>query len=388
LIWVWLLDAAAVTGVAFCAYAAWAYRGAYLPRFLDDQPIDASLRPVTIVVPARDEAENIGAAIASLLQQEAVDVRVVAVNDRSTDATGAILDACALRDPRLRVVHVRELPPGWLGKVHAMHVGLSEARTEWVLFTDGDVTFEARALARAVSHVERCRADHLAVLPRLDLHGFGERAVIAVFALLFGVRQEIGGVEDPKSNGHVGVGAFNLVRRSAWVDAGGFAPLRLEIADDVELGRRIKRRGYRQTISYAREAVRVRWQVGVGGFVAGLTKNAFAALGFRVGATLAAAALIVLFNTLAPLAVFSPTGWARIAGLAVWLFFAATYILQRRVTGTPPWLALLHPIAALAIPVVLLRSMAVTLRDGGVRWRDTFYPLDVLKAAQRVSDQP
>ena len=122
---------------------------------------------LTVVVPARDEARGVEASVRSLLAQDYPELRVVAVDDRSTDGTGAILDRVGSDEPRLRVVHVGELPPGWLGKNHACASGADAASDGWLLFTDGDVIFAPGALRRAVAYAGRHGLGHLVALPRL-----------------------------------------------------------------------------------------------------------------------------------------------------------------------------------------------------------------------------
>ncbi|MDR7414947.1 MAG: glycosyltransferase family 2 protein [Armatimonadota bacterium] len=371
-----LLDLCAPTGALFWAYAVWAYRGTYRPRFLEDVPIpEGPLPPLRVVVPARNEEARVARTIRSLLAQRYPDLRVVAVDDRSTDRTAQILERLRPEDPRLEVVPITGLPPGWLGKPHALHAGVQGATEAWVLFTDGDVVFGPDVLARAVGAAEREGLDHLAVFPHLELRGIGERAVVAVFGLLFGVRQELGGVADPRSRGHVGIGAFNLVRRTALEAIGGVERLRLSVVDDVELGRLIKAAGLRQGFLFSRGSVRVRWQEGVWGFVEGLEKNAFAAAHFRAGRALLLALGLVAAHSMAPLAIFSPRSLARACAAWVWACLAVAYATLRGLVGGPWWLVFLHPVASLALPLALLRSAWRALRRGGIEWRGTFYPL-------------
>jgi hypothetical protein len=379
-VWVWLLDGSAAAGVAFCLYSLWALRGAYSPRFLEDvQPDDTPLPPLTVVVPACNEENRIEKAIRSLLTQSYSSLQVIAVDDRSTDQTGKILTEIAQEDRRLEVIHIQSLPHGWLGKPHALQAGLQSASGEWVLFTDGDVIFEPDVLHRAMLHVYRLGADHLVVFPRPEMERLGERVVTSVFGLLFAIRQKLGGVEDPRSKGHVGAGAFNLFRRRALDCIGGLEPLRLKIVEDVELGRRIKQHGFRQTFLYSHTLLHLRWQVGVVGFIEGLTKNAFAANQFSVGLTLIQISAVILTNVLAPLSILSPTGWAKLCAVPIWIFLFSCYAISQRINGTPPWTALFHPLGALVVAYTLLHSMVHTLRQGGVRWRGTFYPLDMLR---------
>ena len=136
----------------------------------DDMPT------LSIVVPACNEEDTIERGMNSLLALDYPHLEIIAVNDRSTDRTGAILDRLALSDPRLRVLHVETLPAGWLGKNHAMHSGSQAAKGKWLLFTDADVVFAPDALRRTVAFAERECLDHLVLSPRCETHGFWERA--------------------------------------------------------------------------------------------------------------------------------------------------------------------------------------------------------------------
>src|SRR6185369_2740694 len=108
----------------------------------------------SVVVPACNEARTIERALTSLLAQDYPDLEIVLVDDRSSDETGAIIEHLAASDRRISAIHVRELPAGWLGKVHALQRGLERARGELVLFTDADIHFAPGALRRAVAWVE------------------------------------------------------------------------------------------------------------------------------------------------------------------------------------------------------------------------------------------
>ena len=138
---------------------------------------------VTLVTAARDEAFGIEAAARSLLALEYPALEFVMVNDRSTDRTGEILDGLAIRDSRVRVVHVRELPAGWLGKNHALHRGAAVARGEWILFADADIVMDPTTVGRAMQYVERRGVDHLTLLPRLVMPGILLEAFLSVFVV-------------------------------------------------------------------------------------------------------------------------------------------------------------------------------------------------------------
>ena len=140
---------------------------------------------LAVIIAARDEAASIGVAARSILAQDYPNLGVVAVDDRSTDGTGAILDAIAVESDRLRVVHVTGLPDGWLGKTHALQVGAEASRARWLLFTDADVVFEPGSLRRAIAFAEAEAADHVTALPEVTSESMFERAFLAFFGLLF-----------------------------------------------------------------------------------------------------------------------------------------------------------------------------------------------------------
>ena len=343
---------------------------------------DHELPALTIVVAAKDEAARIGAAARSLLEQDYPDLEVVVVNDRSEDATGAILDRLAAEDARLRVVHLTTLPEGWLGKCHALARGAATARGAWILFTDGDVVLAPDAARRAVSHALEHRADHVAVAPDLEVGGIGEAIFIGYFVAVFNISQRPWDAPDPSSDAHVGIGAFNLVRKEAYERAGGHEAIRMEVVDDMAVGFIIKRAGGRSRFASHDGLVRARWHVGVLGLIAGVEKNAFPSLGFRVGPTLAALALQVTWS-LAPVAgLFAPLLWTKALALLAWSGVLLVYTVTSRTTRIHPLQAVLMPVGALLFTYAILASMVATLARGGIVWRGTFYRTEELKAGR------
>jgi cellulose synthase/poly-beta-1,6-N-acetylglucosamine synthase-like glycosyltransferase len=187
-----------------------------LRAFPGPRRAEARTPPVSIVVAARDEARAIERAMRSLLALDYPGLELVAVDDRSADPTGAILDRLAAANARLKVLHVRELPAGWLGKNHALALGARDATGEILLFTDADVEFAPYSLREAVAVLEDERLDHLALAPRLRLPGAWLAACVAYFGRQFYVFLRPWRARDPRSGAHIGVGAFNLVRASAY----------------------------------------------------------------------------------------------------------------------------------------------------------------------------
>jgi glycosyltransferase involved in cell wall biosynthesis len=351
-----------------------------LARLADFPPCGDTGAPlVSVVVAARDEERGVEAAARSLLAQRYSRLEIIVVEDRSTDRTGAILDRLALGDPRLRVVHVRELPAGWLGKNHALATGAAAARGDWILFTDADVVMHPEAVGRAVEFAERRGFDHLAVLPELRMRG--------VFAQAFLVSFGITGIEalrpwkarDLKSRRFAGVGAFNLVRATSYRRAGGHDPIRLRPDDDLKLGKILKRSGARQDVLLGAGLVMVEWYNSLGEAIRGLEKNSFSVVEYNALLMLGAALfyLVVGLGPLAALA-FGAGPVRAIGGIGVALQVA----LQARIAGeihASRWTGVLYPAGALILAWIVVRTLVLNLRQGGIVWRGTFYPLEELR---------
>ncbi len=337
---------------------------------------------VTVAVPACNEEATIEATLRSLLASEGVRLQVIAVDDRSTDATGTRMDKLAAEWQggmhTLEVMHIRELPQGWLGKPHAMVMAAERAQAPWILFTDGDVLFAPRALELALRQAEAVRADHLILVPTLILKSVGERAMLAAMQVLSQWTIRLWRVANPKTRDFIGVGGFNLIRREAYEKVGGFAALRMEVLDDLRLGWKVKRAGMRQHVALGPGLVRIRWIEGALAVVRLTEKNGFAVYRYRVGLALLAAAGLALHAVL-PLAALVAGGWTALAGVLTYAAIAAVYEGNRRLTLVSAWHAALFAPAVAVVTYAFLRSTALTLARGGVKWRGTLYPLRELR---------
>jgi glycosyltransferase involved in cell wall biosynthesis len=335
---------------------------------------------LAIIVPACNEEQSIEQALVRLLALDYDSYEVIAVNDRSTDRTGEIMDKVAADSGgRLKIVHITELPAGWMGKVHAMWTAARQCDSEWILFTDADVMFRKDCLRRAVAYAEAESADHVVLFPRIIMKRVGEKMMIAFFQLLFVFGHRPWKVADPKAKDHMGVGAFNMVRRSAYETVGTYAALKFEVVDDMKLGKVMKNGGFRQRVVFGDDLIEIRWARGARGVVRNLTKNFFAVMSFQTWRSLGACVGMVILNLLpfwgAP---FAP-GWTRVpyavALGSMFLLYAGVW----RKVEIAPWYFLLHPVSTILFIYTMLKSTFVTLRNGGVEWRGTFYPLEELR---------
>lgn len=347
----------------------------------DDLPTPTgTLRKLNVVIAARNEAIKIEAALLSLLNEDYPGLEIIVVNDRSTDDTGAILDRLADSHPQLRVIHVTDLPCGWLGKNFALQKGLEAAHGEFVLFTDADVHFKQNTLRRAVAYMQSRQLDHLASLPALLNAQPSMRLMLPAFSVFFLQITQPWKARDPESERHIGVGAFNLVRRSAVVSLGGFEAIRLRPDDDLMLARLLKSHGCRADFVLANEQISVEWYRTAGETIRGLEKNSFAHFNYAPMTT-SIVMLLTLYLVYMPIIglVLLPgvAGWLSLAGCSAMLLFA---MIVARMIRLPALWGLLFPVGSLLIVYATLRSMYITLRQGGIVWRDTFYPLDELRS--------
>jgi len=341
------------------------------------------LPTLTVVVPARDEAEKIAATIDALMVADYAGVRVLVVDDRSTDGTGAIVDACvaeyALRRPgALSAIHIAELPEGWLGKTFALMVGTENSASDYLLFTDADVMFSPSVLRRALVCARETQADHLVVLPTVEVKSRGEGIVLGFLQVMSLWATRPWKVEDPKARRDVaGIGAFNFVRRDALNEMGGWIPQRLAVLEDITLGRRMRAAGMRQRMAFAPGMVLVHWAKGGHGLLLNMTKNLFSAFGFQPVFVVLMCVWIGVFFLL-PLA--GLVWWGTVVqSLLVLCCIGALYRVMGRASRIDARYAWLYPLGAVAIFFAMLRSMVVVLVERGVMWRGTLYPLRDLR---------
>jgi cellulose synthase/poly-beta-1,6-N-acetylglucosamine synthase-like glycosyltransferase len=336
---------------------------------------------VSIVVPACNEAADIEATLDRLLTLEYDNYELIAVDDRSTDQTGAIMERIASSAPpgRLKVIHITDLPAGWMGKPHAMWSASKQASGEWLLFTDADVLFKPDSLRRAVAYAESERADHLIVFPRMIMKHPGEKMMIAFFQTLFVFGHRPWKVADPKTKDHIGVGAFNMIRRSVYDALGTYQALRFDVLDDMKLGKVVKNAGYAQRNVFGADLISIRWAKGAWGVVDNLTKNFFAIMSFQWPRALASCFALAFLNLMPFVGILLAHGWARLGyGVALFSMFSI-YVGMSTKSDIPPYYFVLHPVSTALFVYTMLRSTFLTLGRGGVVWRGTFYPLDELR---------
>ena len=357
-----------------------AYGAARLP-WLKDFPAarDEECPHISVVFAARDEEEKLPAALATLVAIDYPQLEIIAVDDRSTDATSRLLDEFAAAHPQLKVVHIQELPPGWLGKPHALQNAYEVSSGEWLVFTDADVQFQRDSLRRVVSLVRDRGLDHLALLGDVKRSGFWDNVLISFFAMGFQLATDPYQVSNPHSRSYVGVGAFQMLKRSAYETCGTHRRLAMEVVDDMKLGKLVKQSGFRSAVAVARHAVSVEWHIGLQNLVRGVEKNFFAGAQFSLGLAAAQILALLAMNVVPFVGLFLGHGWIRAFAVIAVLIALCFHLGVDVVMQISPLYCLTLPLGAAVFAYMVLRSTVVTLRQGGIIWRDTFYPLDELR---------
>lgn len=343
---------------------------------------------VSVIVAAKEEEDSIADTVKHLLNQTYPRLEIIAVNDRSRDATGHRLDE--LRkwsenrsgiDIPLRIIHITTLPAGWLGKNHALYQGYLHARGSYLLFTDADVLFEPETVADAVRYMREQQADHLTLAPRMVVRGFWLKAFVPFFFFTLSLYIRPWRSNDDFQHRHgMGIGAFNLITRHAYERIGTHQAIALRPDDDLQLGRKVKEARLRQRLASGSRHIAVEWYKHLSEAIRGLEKNLFSGFGYRISvAALGVIGQLALFffPFVALFLLPGPAAW--MFGMSILLMFAVYILLIRSITGQHGWEAVTIPFAALLLCYIVIRSIGLTLRQGGIYWRGTFYSLKELK---------
>jgi glycosyltransferase involved in cell wall biosynthesis len=345
-----------------------------------DASTNASLPKVSVIIPARNEERGIEAALHSVLMLDYPNYELIVLNDRSEDRTGAILDQIAQIHPALQVVHIHTLPDGWLGKNHALWQGAAMASGELLLFTDADVVFEPSSLRRAVHFMQNQSLDHLAAMPGLISKNMDLSLFMGTFSVFFCMYSKPWNARKKHSKNFIGIGAFNLIRKSVYEAIGTHQSIAMRPDDDMKLGKRVKLNGFRQDLCDATQAIQVEWYHSLSEMVEGLMKNAFAGLDYNLPYTLAAVLAQLLFTVWPVLALFLTEGftwWTYAAIILLMQIFCLDHLIRYRLN---PWSGLFFPLSTLLVVYIILRATTLTLIHDGIQWRGTHYPLSALRA--------
>lgn len=348
----------------------------------DDLHLKASNAPlVSILVPARNEQGRVLAdCFRSILRQDYGRFEVIAVNDRSTDETGAILETLAQSDERLRVIEGSEPPAGWLGKPYAMQQAFTLARGEWILATDADMIFDPAALRTAMNRTLEAKGDAITLIPHFEARSFWERVMIPTWAWVFLMFTLFYRSNDPKTQGAVGIGGFFLMRRKVLERIGGYQALQNEIMEDVRLAEMIKRSGACLLTVYAPNLISTRMYSNFREMWECSTKNWFSGVKFSLPFALMCVFSMYLLSLLPPLIalvsalVVSAGVNVDLRGLLVpavlaWFLQMLVLALMSARSKVSPVYALTAPLGLGLLYTMLLDSSIRITTGKGVTWK-------------------
>jgi chlorobactene glucosyltransferase len=339
---------------------------------------------IAVIVPARDEAHNIAPCLRSLFAQRyPVDrVRFIVVDDDSSDDTADIVTALAAENPSISLVRAPPLPPGWKGKVHACCVGAAAAgKPDWLCFLDADMRAAPALLASAVQAARTGGLDLLTLAPRQRLETFAERLILPCGLIALGFSQDLVRIQAPQSGDAVATGQFMLLKRESYERVGGFAAVRAEICEDVEIARLLKRRGHRVLMQDGTRLLETRMYTGWRTLWPGFAKNLIVMVGGPTR-TLAlagtavvlgwAAVLVPAYDASACLAGGRGACAALIPALAASCAAFALHVAAAAHFGIPQVYGLIFPLgytvgAMIAVDSVRWRAI------GRVRWKGRTY---------------
>ncbi|WP_426585723.1 glycosyltransferase [Mucilaginibacter sp. R-33] len=341
------------------------------------QPVMDNPPPLAIIIAVRNEEEDLEKALQSVCHINYPKHRLIVVNDRSTDRTADILKDFSLRYPKLQVTTIDTLPDGWLGKNNALYQGYLSSTEEWMLFADADIVFHPDAINQAVGYAVKHEVDHLTMLPELISRSSILNSVFATLSIMLMIAMKPWEAKNPKSKASSGIGAFNLVRRTAYEKIGTHVRIKLRPDDDLQLGQLIKKEGLRQDVLAGKGYVCLEWYRNLGELGRGVQKNSFAMAKYSI-----TQAIVNVLNML--LTVALPMPLMFIFGTPVIRTMASVMLIVHIIYMelVPPnkwWYAFMIPFSGFFLAWYFLKASIITVVQGGIYWRDSFYSLDMLK---------
>lgn len=334
---------------------------------------------VVIIIAVRNEEYALREALLSVCNLTYSNYSVLVINDRSTDNSAQILSELQAKYNKLTVINIDTLPPGWLGKNHALYTGSRSSQQEYLLFTDADVVYHKDVLNKAMNFCLKNDLDHLTILPGILSPSALLSSVIATFVIILTALQRPWAAKIKTSKASMGVGAFNLVKRQAYDLAGTHKAIAMRPDDDLKLAAYIKAAGGAADVLYGLGELQVEWYASVKEFINGLMKNAFSGFNYTIYKAIAGALGLLLFFVLPlPVIVIFGNYPERILALCLLLFQVILYSKMPGYKGKWQY-AFMSMYAGLIMIYIILKSAIITLYNGGIYWRDTFYSLSELR---------
>lgn len=376
-----------VTGIVWILGLSFIVKQHYsVPKISDlDAPEPEAFPSLSILVPACNEEDSIEPALRSLLEQDYPNLEIIALNDRSTDNTGQIINRLSDEFESLRALHIEYLPDDWIGKTHALQKGYEASKGEWILATDADVCYKPKALRSIMAVALHKNLDHISCLPDMINNGFLHEMTYNGFVSFVAGVQNMAGVQDAESDDYFTFGAFNMFKRGAFEKTEGFSWLRMEIADDMGVGKMLRDAGARQGFFLAFDQMELEWYGSLRNMIDGLEKNGIAVLAhynyFR-GFAIPAVWAVIFVGPI--LGLFSTYLITQLLSAAAMIATIPLNIASARKFERPISTFLLAPLGVCIMNYALLRSTYMCTKRGGVEWRGDTYSVEKLRKNQRV----
>jgi len=308
---------------------------------------------VSVIIPARDEEANIGPCLRTILDQDYRALEVIVVDDRSTDRTASIVEAIGRDDQRVRLIRGKEKTSGWLGKSHAIHQGVRQARGAWFLFVDADTRHHTGSLAACMTHMHHAKADMLSLYPHFDCGTFWEKVLQPAVGRMILIAGPMMFVNSRKRAFRVfamAIGQFILIRRPVYEAIGGHVAVRSVVTEDVALAKNVKKAGYALDFLYGTDLLSTRMYRSFAEIWRGWSRSFYPAMGGNPILAVLQWLLLFLFGTLPYLVLpvtaaalllgFSPRHGRLLLGLGLLqygILFVSTYIVRSRLKEYPEW---------------------------------------------------
>ena len=342
---------------------------------------------ISVCIPARNEARNIGRCVGAVLAQDYPNFEVIVLDDRSTDSTPEILRGFEVQDDRLKIIHGVDLPAGWAGKPHALYQTAKVASGEWLCFIDADTFLAPQALSATYAKALKTRADMLTLMTFQILGSFWEKTVMPLVMTALSVGFSPRKVNDPSTRDAIANGQFIFIRRTVYDAIGGHERVRDQIVEDKAISEQVKWNGYRLVVADGMQVASTRMYTSLPEMWEGWTKNIYLGLSDQpslllleaVGATLAVIAAVALpaWPLLGLGWWLNGGGWQATAVMAesalLWAYLLrvrARAAQKMRISG---WWALSTPLGAGVFAAMMLTSAWKVLSGQGVTWKGRVY---------------
>lgn len=336
---------------------------------------------ISVIITAKDEENEIEEAINSRLESDYPNIEFIIVNDRSIDRTLEIINGLAKKDKRVKVVNIKELRDGWLGKINALNEGKKIANGDWLLFSDGDAFIKAGTLKKVIGFCIEKKVDFVAVLPEFSSSNFFVDVAVSVFFRSLLTIGRAYKAEEKNSRVSVGSGSFNFVKREAFIEAGEFEKLKMEVIDDVAMGQILKSSGAKTSMLIGKKFVRVKWYSNLKSLFDGMGRAMMTGLGnFNFFQLFLLSTIAFIIDT-TPFIILIPFGipYLQLIGIVSVVLIISATIITDNLMNRSFYYSFFLPIGYLLIYLISLYGGLKIFLNRGLTWRNTFYSINDLK---------